>query len=66
MAQLTGICPGCEQLVLFVAVPAGGGRMFKCSNCWHYLDDVELEHAQTVSEKLKKHDDERAKILTGK
>jgi len=40
--------------------------MFKCSNCWHYLDDVELEHAQTVSEKLKKHDDERAKILTGK
>ncbi len=66
MAQLSGVCPGCEQFVLFQAVPTGGSRVFKCSNCWHYLDDAELEHAQTVADALKEHDAKRAQIITGK
>jgi len=53
-------------MVNFVAIPTGGTRVFKCSNCWHYLNDEELEHAKTVRDELAEHDKKRAKIITGK
>ncbi len=66
MAQLTGVCPGCEQFVLFQTVPTASGRIWKCSNCWHYLDEVELTHAEDVANQLAEHDKKRSKIITGK
>jgi hypothetical protein len=49
----------------FVAVPAGTGRVFKCSNCWHYLDDDELAHAQTIAGELAELEEKRKRILGG-
>ena len=63
--KLAGVCPACEYHVEFVTVPTGGGRVFKCSNCWHYLDDAELERSQRIAGELAKLDVQRAKILEG-
>jgi hypothetical protein len=51
--------------VEFVTVPSGAGRVYKCSNCWHYLDDTELERAQRIAVELAKLDAQRSKILEG-
>jgi hypothetical protein len=65
MSKLAGVCPACESQVEFVTVPSGSGRVHKCSNCWHYLDDVELDHAQHIAAQLAKLEVERRKILEG-
>jgi hypothetical protein len=63
--KLAGVCPTCEYHVEFVTVPSGAGRVFKCSNCWHYLDDAELARAQSIAEALAKLEAQRIKILEG-
>jgi DNA-directed RNA polymerase subunit RPC12/RpoP len=63
--KLAGVCPACESHVEFVTVPSGGGRVYKCSNCWHYLDELELERAQTIAAKLQALEAQRVKILEG-
>jgi transcription initiation factor IIE alpha subunit len=63
--KLQGICPQCEQQVEFTAQASGGGRVFKCSNCWHVLDEPELKRAQRISGALAQLEVERRKILEG-
>jgi len=63
--KLSGVCPACEFQVEFTAIPSGGGRVFKCNNCWHILDDDELQRAQHIAERLVKLEGERRKILSG-
>jgi hypothetical protein len=60
--KLAGVCPACEQHVEFVTTERGS---HKCSNCWHYLDDQELERAQKIAEQLHELDVRRQKILEG-
>jgi DNA-directed RNA polymerase subunit RPC12/RpoP len=64
--KLAGVCPACESHVEFVTVPSGGGRVYKCSNCWHYLDDAELKRAQIIADALWELELQRTKILEGK
>ena len=63
--KLSGICPACEMHVEFTAQPSGGGRVFRCNNCWHILDDHELKRAQRIAGALANLDEERRKILAG-
>jgi len=51
--------------VEFTAQPSGGGRVFRCNNCWHILDDHELKRAQRIAGALANLDEERRKILAG-
>jgi hypothetical protein len=60
-----GVCPQCQQHVEFVTVASAAGRLFRCCNCWHHLDDVELKHSATVSEKLAELELQRQEIITG-
>jgi hypothetical protein len=60
--KLAGVCPACEQHVEFVTTERGS---HKCSNCWHYLDDLELERAQSIAAKLQALELQRQKILEG-
>jgi hypothetical protein len=63
--KLAGVCPACEMHVEFVSLPGGNARVYKCSNCWHFLDDHELVRAQSISDKLADLERERLRIISG-
>jgi len=63
--KLAGVCPACEFHVEFITTPTGVGRVYKCCNCWHYLDDAELARAKRIATELAKLEAQRIKILEG-
>jgi rubredoxin len=60
-----GVCPACELHVQFSAVATASGRVYRCNNCWHVLNDAELKNAQSISDKLAELERQRLAIIGG-
>lgn len=58
-----GVCPACEQHVEFDSVVTAAGIAYKCCNCWHHMDAVEMGRLKRLQQELELLDQKRRELL---
>jgi hypothetical protein len=58
-----GYCPVCENHVEWTAIATASGRLYRCNNCWHHLDEAALGDLQRLNDELKAIEEKRNATL---
>jgi DNA-directed RNA polymerase subunit RPC12/RpoP len=61
MAKPSAICPACEHQVELTTVTPG---VYKCSNCWHIIDQATVDKMVKLASELAQADIDRKAIFT--
>lgn len=62
MSKPTGFCSSCEKVVEYEAT-ATTPRMWKCCNCWHYIDQKTMDASHDLHAELIAHEEQRNAII---
>lgn len=57
-----GFCSACEKIVEYDAIPTTP-RIWKCCNCWHYVNDAVLAKGTELHAELIAHEEKRNAII---